>query len=196
MVLVLLTSGLALAQEGLQGGGDAQVTDSWIVNETCGGCGPTTAIEFFIVNDTGAGPFEDPGLSNLPAGWVGSLINPNYSLATGPSTNVGSWTEHYLGEITDSVRIDLIMWTGEPETSSIAFAASYTRSVNGSLTVHCQAFGQGCPDMQYPDGIGYDRSSSSPHIIPVPVLSPIGFILLLLALGGAGAWTMRRRKFV
>jgi hypothetical protein len=40
----------------------------------------------------------------------------------------------------------------------------------------------------------FDGPASPPT--PVPVLSPLGFILLLAALGGAGAWSMRRRKFV
>jgi hypothetical protein len=43
------------------------------------------------------------------------------SLGTGPSTFLGFWTEHYQGNIADSVRIDLIMWTGAPVVSAIHF---------------------------------------------------------------------------
>ncbi|WP_082532845.1 MULTISPECIES: PEP-CTERM sorting domain-containing protein [unclassified Roseateles] len=149
----------------------------WVITQGCGGCGPTTTVEFFIVGDTGAGPFAGPGLSTLPAGWVANLVNPNYVIASGPSVNLSGWTENYLGNIADSVEVDLFFWAGAPLQSTISFAANYTRT-GGGLSLHCQSFGAGCNTMDDPTGVNYNRSG----VLPEPAtLALVGMSLLGLA---------------
>lgn len=151
----------------------------------CGGCGPVTTAEFFIVGDTGSGPFDSPGIGSLPAGWTATVVNPNYAVATGPSLNLSGWTEHYLGNIANSVEIDLFFWSGAP-LSSISFAANYTRSGNGNISaLHCQSFGAGCAQMNDPTGVNYDRAA-----VNVPEPATLALVGLILA-GAAG--TRRRR---
>lgn len=154
--------------------------------QLCGSCGPTSTAEFFIVGDTGAGPFESPGLSTLPGGWTASLVNAHYVIASGPTTNLTGWTEHYLGNIADSVEIDMFFWTGAPLVSSISLEADFTRSVNGAMTsVACQSFGTDCAAMNDPTGVNYDRSAAS---IP----EPGGLALFGIAM--VGLIGMRRRQ--
>lgn len=145
-----------VANANLIEGGEGEVTNSWQVTQSCGSCGPTTTAELFIVSDTGAGPFDGPGLSTLPGGWVADLVNPNYVVATGPSVALSGWTEHYLGDILESVTINLFFWDGDP-LSNLTFAAAYSRSVNGGLSLICQSFGSGCDGMVDPTGVDYDR---------------------------------------
>jgi hypothetical protein len=161
---------------------------SWVSPSTgCGGCGPATTAEFFIVGDTGGGPFEGPGLSNLPSGWTPTLVNPNYVVATGPSVNFSGWVEHHLGDIAASVELDVFFWSGAPLVSTIAFAANYTRSSSGNITaLHCQSFGSGCAQMNDPTGVNYNRSA----VTDVP--EPSSLALSVLALAGLAA-TRRRR---
>ena len=163
---------------GLIESGPGTITGSWIVGQGCGGCGPVTTAEFFIVADTGAGPFESPGLSGLDVGWTATVVNPNYVLATGPTSGMGSWTEHYLGDILDSVTINLFFWNGGP-LSDLTFAAAYSRSGNGSLYLICQAWDEGCSGQVDPTGVDYDRSS-------VGVPEPATLALLGLGLFGLG----------
>lgn len=184
-LFALLLSPMA-ANADLIEGGEGVVTNSWQVTQSCGSCGPTTTAEFFIVGDTGAGPFDDPGLSTLPGGWFADLVNPNYVVATGPSVNLSGWTEHYLGDILNSVAINLFFWNGDPLTN-LTFAAAYTRSVNGGIRVICQSFGEGCSGMVDPTGVDYDRRRVS---VPEPGT------LALLGLGLVGMAAARRRKKV
>lgn len=156
----------------------------WVTTQTCGTCGPTATAEFFIVGDTGAGPFDGPGISTLPVGWTATLVNPNYVVASGPTVDLSDWTENYLGNIADSVEIDLFFWAGSALASSISFAANYTRAVDGSLTLHCQSFGAGCDTMNDPTGVSYDRNGT----VPEPAtLALVGMALL-------GVVGVKRRK--
>ncbi len=158
----------------------------WTTTQSCGGCGPTSTAEFFIVGDTGAGPFDAPGLSTLPVGWTATLVNPNYVIASGPTVNLSGWTEHFLGNIADSVEIDLFFWNGAP-LSALAFAADYTRSLDGSMFLHCQNFGAGCAAMNDPTGVAYDRESA--HVPEPATLTLMGLALLA---GFAGKRRNRR----
>jgi hypothetical protein len=170
---------------GLESGGPGDATNSWQVNATCGGCGPVTTAEFFIVNDTGAGPFDTQGVVNPIAGWSTDVVNPNYSKSTGPSDDWSFWTEYYLGDITQSVTVNLLFWNGDPLTN-LTFSAAYSRTVNGSLGVICQSFtSQLCGGMAFQDASLYDRSDSS---VPVPPA------LALIGIGLLGIGYQRRKR--
>lgn len=69
------------------------------------------ALEMFIVEDTGAGGFEAPGMDNFnSATWTGSAVNSTYALATG----IGSFQNfdaHFAGDMTEGLRTIMVAWS-------------------------------------------------------------------------------------
>lgn len=185
LLLVLSAQHATAAPLGLDSGAFGEITGSWQVSQGCGGCGPTDTLELFITQDTGAGPFEAPGLDTFTSnpGWSANVINPTYVLATGPSGNMAAWTEHYFGNIADSVTLNLLMWSGGVG-GSITFTAAYTRAGNGATNLHCQQFGAfaGCAQFEP------NAWNRGPAAVPEPTT------LTLLGSGGIAALLRARRR--
>ncbi len=67
--------------------------------------------EAFIM--TGPTDFESTGLTNLSSGFSALLINPDYSVATGPDFSVGTlfyFTTAFSGSLYDGFAFDVVLW--------------------------------------------------------------------------------------
>ena len=158
ILLVATATGTGSAQTGLNGG-FATAGDSWTRLTGFAAVGNTfDAFEFFIISDTGAGPFQNDGMFDFDlAGWTGSAPNPLYTVATGPAFNTSiSWTFDFAGNMADTVIIDALFWNGGV-FGSLDFAASFS-FVNGNFGSLVQSFGGPYDFLQHSDGIGYNRS--------------------------------------
>jgi hypothetical protein len=67
-------------------------------------------MEFFIIS---GGPFADPSQTDFSAaGWHATLVNPQYSLATGPGAGSLYWTFNFAGPADESVTLDWLAYSG------------------------------------------------------------------------------------
>ena len=152
--------------------GGAVVTNSWQINTGFSASSYDT-FEAFIQDDTGAGPFELPGIDNFSTGgWSAQLINPGYVLGTGPTT-FGSlnFDMHFAGDITQSVNVDIFVYT-----AGNILGYGQWRFSNGSV----DPIAYGVND---PTGKNYDRTA-----VPEPAT------LALMGLGMAGLGFIRRKQ--
>src|SRR5688500_4075794 len=91
--------------------GAATPADSWFQNFDIVGEDFDT-IEIFIVSDAGAGPFEAPGLSNIidvgggSTDWTSTVLNPNYTKATGTETFWLNANLNFEGDIDSDLVFD------------------------------------------------------------------------------------------
>ncbi len=163
MILFMATAtGTGSAPTGLNGG-FAIDGDSWTFGLSFGSDGSTfDAFEFFIIADTGAGPFQNDGMFDFnQPGWTASAPNPLYTVATGPAFDSGiGWTFDFAGNMADTVTIDALFWNGGV-FGSLDFAATFS-FVNGEFGGLVQSFGGPYDFLQHPDGVGYNRSPPTP----------------------------------
>lgn len=153
----------------------------------CFGCPNTDTIEYFIVNDGGAGPFMPSALTAdiyTPAGWTGQTINPYYALATGPTASgaVG-FDVNFAGSITSTLTLDDLVWLGGVGGTLVAAGEFvYDNGSWGNTAFQCTSLP--CSSL-FDNGTNYNRTPSVPE--------PSSF--LLLGSGLAGLWLWGRRRF-
>ncbi len=89
--------------------GDPTITGSWTSGWNIGGAS-FNKVEIFIVG--GDTDLESPGMDSFSvAGWSASLINPDYSLATGPSTGFLTVYALYTADLTVPFKMDIVIYT-------------------------------------------------------------------------------------
>ena len=82
-------------------------------------------IEFFIVDDQGGGPWNDPPITNFQGStnWASQRVNTNYALAEGDplingsrTVGGGNWDARvdlqFDGDIGQTVTVDWLFWSG------------------------------------------------------------------------------------
>lgn len=134
-------------------------------------------MEVFIVGDTGAGPFQTPGISGLnQPGWSASLVNPGYVVASGPATQGLAWDFHFAGDMNETVSLDTLLWQ-DGVYDTLTFASRYDY-VNGSMANLNERFDPPYSFLQHPDGIGYDRSVPEPSAVCLWASGLAGMLLM------------------
>jgi len=68
--------------------------------------------EAFIISDQNLTKFESTGLTNLSSGFSALLINPYYSVATGPGFNetLFYFTTVFSGNLYNNFTFDIVLW--------------------------------------------------------------------------------------
>lgn len=126
--------------------------------------------EFFMIN---GGTFtQQPQTDFSVPGWTATLVNPQYSLATGPGAGLLYWTFNFTGSASDPIILD---WLAYSENMLVG-AARVTLAGNGFSYVNLSSL----------DDTSYDRTPAV----------PLASTLLLFASGlmGLGLMGRRRRK--
>ncbi len=128
--------------------------------------------EFFMITDS---KFADPPQTNFSVpGWNASLINPQYSLATGPEAGSLFWTFNFAGPANEPITLDWLAYSGGllVGDARVTFTDSSFNYINfTSLN---------------PNDPNYDRTPA----VPIPST----MLLLSSALVGLGLLGMRSRK--
>ena len=134
------------------------------------------AIEVFIVS--GNTDLVDPGMTNFDVGgWSSNLVNPDYSLATGPSTELVFYDIGFTADISESFIMDILLWNGLVGDTFLHWS---NIAWDGSSWSHLDACsGETC---DYPQD--YNRAS-----VPEPAT------MLLLGIGLVGLAGLGRKKF-
>ncbi len=141
---------------------------SWTVEVGHSGWTAHDVIEIFIIGDTGAGPFNGTGMFDISApGWSATVVNPNYILASGPSTSGFDWSLDFAGNMAQSVQMDLLSWTGGGYGVGSLPGAPFPFLVTfGYTNGGFQWNGQWGPgQLTYPDGSGYNRDVPEPSTL-------------------------------
>ncbi len=124
-------------------------------------------MESFIVpgSDTGGGPWKGDGTENISlAGWSGSLVNLQYSLASGPLTQALSFKWHFEGELPHAVTWDVLFWQADELQGGVSLTMD-----NGGFVIDGKGAGDNLAFLYSPDGSLYDRTDpSSASLIPEP----------------------------
>jgi hypothetical protein len=128
--------------------------------------------EFFMVTPSS---FADPPQDGFSvAGWEADLVNPHYSLATGPGAGYLSWTFNFAGAASTPVTLDWLAYSGGALVGQarVAFTGSSFSYTNNTV-------------LNANDPI-YDRAAT----VPVPP----SVLLFGSALLGLGLLRGRSRK--
>jgi hypothetical protein len=122
--------------------------------------------EFFIIS---GGPFADPSQTDFSvSGWHATLVNPQYSLATGPGADSLYWTFNFAGPSTGTIILDWLAYSGG--------------GLLGDVRVTITGTGGSFSYVNTVDPPSYDRSA-----IPLPAT------ILLLGTGLLGLVGLRRQ---
>ena len=154
----------------------AVVTGSWLLGTfPLTSSSPYDTLEFFIQDDTGAGPFEDPAVHEavhfvLTPTFTTQLINPGYVLATGPATTTTHFNLFFAGDIAEAVNVDLFAYV-----SGTLLGGLELQFNSGNYLGYTSA--------NDPTGQNYNRVAS----VPEPS------VLALMGIGLAGMGFSRKR---
>lgn len=141
-------------------------TQTWLLLTT------VDKLEAFIVS--GNTDFEIPGMTNFSAaGWSATRINPDYSLATGPSASNFTFDETFTASVSEPIVVDFLFWLAG------SFNIGIRQSWDGTSWIFVK-------DITNPSG--YDRASRAS--VPEPST------LLLLGSGLVGLGYFSKKRFL
>jgi hypothetical protein len=131
-------------------------------------------LETFIMGSTD--PFHEDGQFNYVGGWSATLINPNYSNATGPAISAwGSlyWDERHEGTLIDGMWVieDMIAWKNGAlvESGQLSFQIFWSGSNWYQGPLGWSSYGTAREGFEPGWSPGdYDRGPASAAVVPIP----------------------------
>ncbi len=182
--LIVSFSVLSCASAAILTGTDATPGNSWTATLMFDPGVNFDTVEQFIITDTGAGPFDAPGMSGFTNGWLdGTTPNANYAKATGAASIGSDFTVHFDGDISNLVVVDFLAWEGGIGGTLVA-AAKYSW-INGTFVSFGEEVGGQYLFLEDPSGANYDRSFVG--LVPEPAT-------LVIWSFGVGCLVVRRRR--